>query len=115
MLLNRSQQFINHGHAVVEILFIKGGLILFLVIYYQPKKRIMEKEIFSEGQSLQLIQQMIETAKQEQKDDGYGWIIWDWLLFSASLLTWMNVKFEWFFYIYVLEFIWRHHTCIYFV
>ncbi len=50
----------------------------------------------TEQQSLQIIQQMIQSAKQEQKDDGMGWIIWGWLLFSASVLTVLNIQFRWF-------------------
>ena len=50
----------------------------------------------TEKESLDLITQMINSAKQEQKDDGVGWIIWGWLLFSASMFTWLNVQFYWF-------------------
>ncbi len=46
-------------------------------------------------QSLLIIQQMIETAKQEQKDDGKAWIIWGWMLFLASLSTILNLHFSW--------------------
>lgn len=56
----------------------------------------MEEKKLSEQESLLIIQQMIQTAKQEQKDDGIGWILWGWLLFIASVLTWLNMKFEWF-------------------
>lgn len=56
----------------------------------------MEEKKLSEQESLLIIQQMIQTAKQEQKDDGIGWIIWGWLLFAASALTWLNMRFEWF-------------------
>lgn len=56
----------------------------------------MEEKKLSEQESLLIIQQMIQTAKQEQKDDGLGWILWGWLLFVASALTWLNMKFEWF-------------------
>ncbi len=45
--------------------------------------------------SLRLIEQMISTAKQEQKDDGKGWIIWGWLLFAASLFSYLNTQFKW--------------------
>jgi len=55
----------------------------------------MEKNL-SEQESLQIIQQMIETAKQEQKDDGKGWIIWGWTLFAVSLLTYFNIEFRWY-------------------
>ena len=56
----------------------------------------MEQKKLSEQESFLIIQQMIQTAKQEQKDDGLGWILWGWLLFVASVLTWLNMKFEWF-------------------
>jgi hypothetical protein len=50
----------------------------------------------TEQESLQIIQQMIETAKKEQKDDGKGWIIWGWLLFAASAFTFVNLQMKWF-------------------
>lgn len=49
----------------------------------------------NERESLQLIQQMITVAKKEQQHDGRGWIIWGWLLFLASLLTVVNIRFGW--------------------
>ena len=56
----------------------------------------MEEKRISEKESLLLIQQMIYTAKKEQKDDGMGWIMWGWLLFAASVLTILNINFLWF-------------------
>jgi hypothetical protein len=56
----------------------------------------MEEKKLSEQESLQLIRQMIQTAKQEQKNDGIGWILWGWLLFAASILTWLNLELKWF-------------------
>jgi hypothetical protein len=57
----------------------------------------MEQEKkMTEQESLLIIQQMIQTAKQEQKDDGKGWILWGWLLFTASVLTYINLKTQWF-------------------
>jgi len=54
-----------------------------------------EKQL-SEYESLQIIQQMINTAKQEQKNDGKGWIIWGWMLFLVSVFTVINLNFRWF-------------------
>lgn len=54
-----------------------------------------EKEL-SQEESLMIIQQMINTAKKEQKDDGRGWIIWGWMLFVASILTVINLHYKWF-------------------
>ena len=56
----------------------------------------MEEKNLTEKESLQIIQQMIETAKHEQKDDGKGWIAWGWTLFAISILTYFNIQFGWF-------------------
>lgn len=56
----------------------------------------MEEKQISEQESLLIIQQMIQTAKAEQKDDGKGWILWGWVLFAASVLTYLNIEFDWF-------------------
>ena len=56
----------------------------------------MEEKNMSEQESLRLIQQMINMAKHEQKDDGKGWILWGWLLFFASMLTYINIYTKWF-------------------
>jgi hypothetical protein len=55
----------------------------------------MEEKQISGHESLLIIQQMIDTAKKEQKDDGRGWIIWGWLLFTASIFTWINLYTRW--------------------
>jgi MFS family permease len=55
----------------------------------------MEEKRISEQESLLIIQQMIHAAKAEQKDDGKGWILWGWLLFFASIFTYLNLKFNW--------------------
>jgi len=54
-----------------------------------PEKRLTEQE------SLLIIQQMIDTAKQEQKDDGKGWIAWGWLLFAVSIFSYWNMHTRW--------------------
>ncbi|MGZ5286457.1 MAG: hypothetical protein ACXWB9_04690 [Flavisolibacter sp.] len=56
----------------------------------------MEDKNLTEKESLDLIRQMIQTAKNEQKDNGMGWILWGWLLFFASVLTLLNEYMEWF-------------------
>jgi len=56
---------------------------------------IQQDKPMNEQESLLIIQQMIQTAKQEQKDDGKGWILWGWLLFLASVFTFLNLKWEW--------------------
>lgn len=55
----------------------------------------MEDKQLSGHDSLLLIQQMIDTAKHEQKDDGKGWIIWGWLIFLASVFTFFNIEQNW--------------------
>lgn len=53
------------------------------------------EEHLTHQQSLLLIEQMISTAKQEQKDDGQGWILWGWMLFAASVFSFLNEQFNW--------------------
>ncbi len=55
----------------------------------------MEESKLSREESLRIIQQMIGEAKREQKDNGIGWIIWGWLLFLASILSFLNESLEW--------------------
>ena len=56
----------------------------------------MEEKDLTEQESMVIIQQMINTAKHEQKDNGIGWIIWGWLLFVVSVLTYINLQANWF-------------------
>jgi hypothetical protein len=56
----------------------------------------MKEKNLTEQESLQIIQQMINTAKQQQKDNGLGWILWGWLLFVVSMLTYINLYAHWF-------------------
>ncbi len=45
----------------------------------------MEEKKLSGEESLLLIQQMIQVAKDEHREKGDGWLIWGWLLFGASV------------------------------
>jgi hypothetical protein len=56
----------------------------------------MSETNLTQQESLQIIQKMISTAKREQKDNGLGWIIWGWLLFAASVLSYINLSAQWF-------------------
>jgi hypothetical protein len=55
----------------------------------------MEEKNISGQESLEIIRQMIQTAKNEQRDNGMGWILWGWLLFFASLFTMINSYTRW--------------------
>jgi len=56
----------------------------------------MEERELSQQESLLLIEQMIQTAKKEQKGDGTAWIVWGWMLFAASVLTIANLYYHWY-------------------
>jgi hypothetical protein len=45
----------------------------------------MEEKKLSGEESLSLIRQMIQVAKDEHREKGDGWLIWGWLLFAASI------------------------------
>ena len=47
----------------------------------------MEERKISEHESLHLIQQMIQVAKDDHRENGEGWLIWGWLLFIASIIS----------------------------
>lgn len=55
----------------------------------------MHEKPIDEQESLRIIHRMIETAKQQQKDNGIGWIIWGWLLFTGSILSFINQFTRW--------------------
>ncbi|MGZ8538016.1 MAG: hypothetical protein ACXWV9_07105 [Flavisolibacter sp.] len=56
----------------------------------------MEDKNITEQEGLRLINQMIRIAKVEQADDGRDWILWGWMLLLASVLTILNIRFQWF-------------------
>ncbi len=45
----------------------------------------MEDEKFSPGESLKLIQSMIDKAKDTVADDSFYFLLWGWLVFAASV------------------------------
>lgn len=47
----------------------------------------MEEKKLSGEESLLLIQQMIQVARDEHREKGDGWLIWGWLLFGASVAS----------------------------
>ncbi|WP_276479987.1 hypothetical protein [Paraflavitalea pollutisoli] len=47
----------------------------------------MEENKLSGEDSLQLIQQMIQSSRDEHQENGDGWLLWGWLLFSASVIS----------------------------
>lgn len=47
----------------------------------------MEEKNITERESLAIIQQMIQTAKQVHSERGNGWLLWGWLLFLSSSLS----------------------------
>ena len=52
----------------------------------------MPEPKLTETESLQLIEQMIGRARQEEKASGWGWILWGWLLFVASVSHYVMIK-----------------------
>ncbi len=48
----------------------------------------------SESESLALISQMIQTAREEHNENGLGWRVWGWILFIASLGTFFMLEYN---------------------
>ncbi|ULQ56370.1 hypothetical protein KJS94_17100 [Flavihumibacter rivuli] len=54
-----------------------------------------DQQTMTEEQSLELIQQMIQAARDEHNDNGFGWRLWGWILFIASFGTFLSLEFNW--------------------
>ncbi|MGZ5133595.1 MAG: hypothetical protein ACXWCG_00540, partial [Flavitalea sp.] len=56
----------------------------------------MEERKMTEQESFHLIQQMIQVAKEDHRENGAGWLIWGWLLFIASvssaILSYLQIR-----------------------
>lgn len=51
----------------------------------------MSETKMTNNESLLLIEQMIGRAKREERDSGWGWIIWGFLLFFASIIHYILI------------------------
>lgn len=51
----------------------------------------MEEKEISANESLQIIQSMIDTAKNKLADDGVLLIFWGWLVFAAAIITYAGI------------------------
>ena len=60
--------------------------LLYLVLFQLDKKMENLDNDFSPQQSLQLIESMINRAKDKFADDGLMYLVWGWLVFLCSLL-----------------------------
>ncbi len=53
----------------------------------------MQQEKFSPDQSLQVIQSMIEKAKNQFSENGHLYLLWGWLVFCCSIAQFILIKF----------------------
>src|SRR3954466_14047279 len=51
----------------------------------------MKNEEFNPSQSFSLIEDMINTAKNQLADDGFLFILWGWVVFSAAMIQYTTV------------------------
>ncbi len=54
----------------------------------------MENSKIGVAESLQLINTMIQKAKTNFTDNGYGWLIWGSMIFLASLATYFFIEYD---------------------
>lgn len=52
-----------------------------------------DNQEFSAEQSLQVIQSMIQKAKEEVVNNSFYFLLWGWLIFAASVLNFVLIKF----------------------
>ena len=55
----------------------------------------MEDKNFNPAESLNLIESMIKQAKSAEKNNGLGWILWGWLLFTATVSHYIAIQMKW--------------------
>ncbi|HOZ88109.1 MAG TPA: hypothetical protein PL029_10135, partial [Bacteroidia bacterium] len=51
----------------------------------------MEEKNINPAESLQIINSMINTAKNKLADDGFLYIFWGWLVFTAGLVNYASI------------------------
>ncbi len=56
----------------------------------------MENENFGPVQSLQLIESMINKAKNRFGEDGHLYLLWGWVILVCSLFQFASMQFNWF-------------------
>ncbi|MES2681230.1 MAG: hypothetical protein V4635_15150 [Bacteroidota bacterium] len=54
----------------------------------------MEEKNINPTESLQIINSMINTAKNKLADDGFLYIFWGWLVFIAALVNYVSVRLD---------------------
>lgn len=54
----------------------------------------MNEEKFSPGQSLYVIQSMIEKAKNQFSENGHLYLLWGWVAFSCSLAHFIPADYQ---------------------
>lgn len=59
----------------------------------------MEDKNMTSQEGLRLIQQMIQVAKDDYRENGGGWLLWGWLLFIASVSSMIFAYLQWWNYI----------------
>lgn len=64
----------------------------------------MENESINPEQSLQVINSMINNAKNKLADDGFLYIFWGWLVMIAALFHYVTFKmnFEWGYWVWII-------------
>jgi hypothetical protein len=54
----------------------------------------MEQENFSPQQSLQLIDSMINKAKNRFNENGFLYLLWGWVIFISAIVHFVALKFQ---------------------
>ncbi|ULQ52515.1 hypothetical protein [Flavihumibacter fluvii] len=57
-------------------------------------ENLTPEENISEAEKLELIHQMINSARDEHSENGLGWIVWGIILFVASLGTYFMLEYQ---------------------
>jgi hypothetical protein len=56
------------------------------------KQTNMQDKTINESESLHVIQQMIQAAKNKISEDGFMYLLWGWLVLAASLVQFVLIQ-----------------------
>ena len=62
------------------------------LLYICNKFTVMENKPITNEESMQIITEMIETSKNNLKDNGFIWLMWGWLVTIASMFQFISME-----------------------
>lgn len=58
------------------------------------QNELSDKKSITVDESLAIIDKMVQSAKNDHRENGLPWLMWGWLLFSASVISAILIQFD---------------------